>query len=191
MTISPADKSIIQDLLIMIGENINREGLKDTPERVVKAWREWASGYQQDPAEILKCFKDGAKNVDELVIVHNIPVISKCEHHLADIIGTAHVGYIPNGKIVGLSKLPRLVNCFAHRLQVQERMTTQIADALDEHISPLGVGVLIRAAHHCMSTRGVRIHGSVTTTSAMRGVMLEKPEARAEFMTLCQMAERS
>ena len=181
---------IVTRLLQFIGEDPTREGLLETPARVLKAWSEWASGYRQDPKAILKCFEDGAKGVNELVVVHNIPIVSKCEHHLADVVGIAHVGYIPNGKIVGLSKLPRLVNCFAHRLQVQERLTNQIADALVEHVAPLGVGVLIRAAHHCMSTRGVRIHGSSTSTSAMRGALLDKPEARAEFMSLCRMAER-
>jgi GTP cyclohydrolase I len=174
-------------LLQHIGEDPTREGLKDTPDRVIKAWKEWAQGYNQDPAAILKTFEDGA--TDEMVIVHNVPVISRCEHHLADIIGHAHVGYIPNGRIVGLSKLARLVDVFARRLQVQERLTGQIADALQNHLQPLGVGILVRAAHHCMSTRGVRVHGSVTTTSAMRGALMEKPEARAEFLTLCRLAE--
>jgi GTP cyclohydrolase I len=184
-------EDIIRQLLIHIGENPDREGLKETPTRVLKAWKEWATGYGQDPAAILKSFEDGAKGCDELVIVHNIPVISKCEHHLADVTGIAHVGYIPNGRIVGLSKLARLTDMFARRLQVQERLTVQIADALIEHLKPIGVGVLIRASHACMSTRGVKIHGSVTTTSAMRGALLTKPEARKEFMDLCAMAERA
>jgi len=183
-------EDIITRLLLCIGEDPDREGLRDTPVRVLRAWKEWATGYAQDPATILKTFEDGAAGFDELVIVHNIPVISKCEHHLADIIGHAHVGYIPNGKIAGLSKLARLVDCFARRLQVQERLTVQIADALQRHLEPLGVGVLIRAAHHCMSTRGVKIHGSTTSTSAMRGALLTKPEARKEFFDLCAMAER-
>lgn len=166
-----------------------REGLKETPARFVKAWRERLSGYSMNVGELLKSFEDG--KTDEMVIVHNIPVISMCEHHCADIIGIAHVGYVPNGRIVGLSKLARLTDGFARRLQVQERMTSQIADALMEPpVEAKGVGVLIRAAHHCMSTRGVKIHGSTTTTSAMRGVLLDKPEARAEFLTLCAMAER-
>lgn len=180
---------IVTRLLQYIGENPTREGLQETPARFLKAWEEWAIGYKQDPMAILKTFEDGAKNVDEMVIVHNIPVVSKCEHHLADIIGTAHVGYIPSGKIVGLSKLPRLVDCFSRRLQVQERLTNQIADAIQTGLDPLGAAVVIRAAHGCMATRGVKIHGSVTTTSAMRGVLLTKPEARAEFFSLCQAAE--
>ncbi len=187
------DKSaedIVTRLLQFIGEDPSREGLRETPKRVMKAWKEWASGYGQDPAAILKTFEDGAEGCNEMVIVHNIPVISKCEHHLADVHGHAHVGYIPNGKIVGLSKLARLVEVFARRLTVQERLTNQVADALDKHLQPLGVAVMIRASHACMSSRGVRIHGSATTTSAMRGALLTEPAARAEFMNLCQMAER-
>ncbi len=186
-----AEEAIIVGLLRMIGEDPDREGLRETPRRVAAAWKEWASGYGQDPLAVLKAFKDGAENCgDELVIVHNIPIVSKCEHHLADVTGIAHVGYIPNGKIVGLSKLARVTEIFARRLQVQERLTNQIADTLVKGLEPKGVGVIIRAAHACMSTRGVKIHGSVTTTSAMRGALLEKPAARAEFLSLCEAAER-
>jgi GTP cyclohydrolase I len=181
---------IVLRLLQFIGEDPNREGLQETPRRVLKGWREWAKGYGQDPKEILKTFEDGAEHCgDEFVIVHNIPIVSKCEHHLADILGIAHIGYIPNGKIVGLSKLARLADLFARRLQVQERLTNQIADALVEVLEPKGVGVIVRASHACMSTRGVNVHGSVTTTSAMRGVVLDKQAARQEFLALCQAAE--
>jgi GTP cyclohydrolase I len=183
----------IRTLLLYIGEDPDREGLQLTPERVLKAWKAWSCGYDQDPQRVLmeRTFEDGAELCgDEMVIVHNIPVISKCEHHMADMIGIAHVGYIPNGKIVGLSKLPRLVNVFARRLQVQERLTNQIADALDNGLQPKGVGVVVRAAHACMSTRGVSIQNSVTTTSAVRGALLHKPEARAEFLALCRQAEK-
>jgi GTP cyclohydrolase I len=185
------DYDIIMRLLRSIGEDPKREGLRDTPARVMRAWKEWATGYQQNPADILaRTFEDGAQDFNEMVIVHNVPVISKCEHHLADMIGHAHVGYIPQGKIVGLSKLARLVDCFARRLTVQERLTTQIADAIMQHLAPIGVGVMIRASHACMSTRGVNIQGSVTTTSAMRGALMDKPEARKEFFDLCAMAEK-
>jgi GTP cyclohydrolase I len=184
------DEDHIRNLIRMLGDNPEREGLRETPARVARAWKEWASGYGQDPGAILKYFEDGAEGVDELIIVHNIPVISKCEHHLADIVGIAHVGYIPFQRIVGLSKLARLVDCFARRLQVQERLTNQIADALCDYLSPIGVGVLIRASHGCMSTRGVKIHGSTTTTSAMRGVLRTEASARAEFLSLCRMAEK-
>lgn len=183
-------EKIIEDLLRYIGEDPTREGLKETPKRVLKAWKEWASGYNQNPDELFKVFEDGAERSNELVIVHGIPVRSKCEHHLADINGTASVGYIPHGKIIGLSKLARIVDMYARRLQVQERLTTQIADLIDDRLKPLGVGVLIQAEHGCMSNRGVKIHGSITTTSAMRGALLEEPSARAEFLQLCQMAEK-
>lgn len=188
-TTTPEEERVIHALLTLIGEDPNREGLLETPRRVIKAWKEWAQGYALDPTSILKTFEDGAERCDELVIVHNIPVISKCEHHLADIVGIAHVGYIPDGKIVGLSKLARLTDLYARRLQVQERLTSQIADALDTTLQPKGVGVIVRASHACMSSRGVKIHGSVTTTSAMRGVLRTKPEARAEFLQLCAAAE--
>lgn len=179
----------IKDLLRYIGEDPEREGLRETPARVAKAWKEWTKGYGQSPYEVLKTFEDGAEDCNELVIVTNIPVISKCEHHLADINGIAHVGYIPDGRIVGLSKLARVVDIFARRLQVQERLTNQIADAICEGLQPLGVGVVVKASHACMSSRGVNIQGSLTITSAMRGVLLEKPEARHEFLNLCRSAE--
>lgn len=182
-----SDKVIaaVRTLLEYIGDDPDREGLVRTPERVAKAWKEWGSGYGQKAADVLSAtFEDG--RTDEMVIVHDIPVISKCEHHLADIIGIAHVGYIPNKKIVGLSKLARLVEVYARRLQVQERLVSQIADALMvEPVNALGAGVIVTATHACMSTRGVKIHGSTTTTSALRGVML-KPEVRAEFISLCR-----
>lgn len=179
----------VTELLFAMGEDPGREGLLDTPARVAKAWGEFTCGYAMDPAEILKTFEDGAEGTDEMVIVHNIPVMSRCEHHLEQISGVAHVAYIPDGRVVGLSKLARLVDVFARRLQVQERMTVQIADALMEHVQPKGVAVLIRASHGCMAARGVKIHGSETTTSALRGVLKESA-ARAEFLTLCQMAEK-
>jgi GTP cyclohydrolase I len=194
VTFGGSDESatdIATRLFEYIGENPEREGLRDTPARWLKAWKEWAVGYGQDPMSLLKVFEDGAEKVNELVVVHNVPIVSKCEHHLADIVGHAHIGYIPSGKIVGLSKLARLADCFARRLQVQERLTNQIADALVTGLEPLGVGVLVRASHACMSSRGVKVHGSMTTTSAMRGALLEKPEARAEFLQLCQMAEQN
>lgn len=183
-------EQIIRDLLLHIGENPDREGLRDTPKRVLKAWQEKAQGYHTDVPSLLKVFEDGAEGAKELVIVHNIPVVSVCEHHMADILGIAHVGYIPKGKIVGLSKLARVVDAYSRRLQVQERLTAQIADVIWNELAPIGVGVLVRASHACMGTRGIKIHGSVTTTSAMRGALLNEPEARAEFLKLCEMAEK-
>lgn len=171
----------IRTILGFVGET-EREGLKETPHRVAKAWKHWCSGYNVDIAALLKVFEDGADNYDQMVIVKDIPIYSKCEHHLADIFGTATIAYIPNGKIVGLSKLSRLADAFARRLQVQERLTSQIADALVEHLQPLGVGVVIKARHMCMESRGICQQGHHTVTTALRGVIKEQPETRAEFM---------
>lgn len=169
-------------LLQYVGEDPARGGLLETPKRVAKAWKEWCRGYAQKPEDVLKVFEDGANGVDEMVVVRDIPIYSHCEHHLAAIFGTATIAYIPNGRIVGLSKLSRLADVFARRLQVQERLTNQIADALDEHLQPKGVGVVIKARHLCMESRGVNQQGHETVTSALRGVIKEKPEARAEFL---------
>ena len=171
-------------LLQYVGEDTSREGLKETPRRVAKAWAKWTEGYHMDVASILKVFEDGAEKCDEMVIVKDIPIYSKCEHHLADIFGTATIAYIPNGKIVGLSKLSRLADMFSRRLQVQERLTNQIADAIHEHLDAKGVGVIIRARHMCMESRGICQQGHHTITSALRGVMKDNREARAEFMAL-------
>lgn len=173
----------IRTILGFVGET-EREGLKETPHRVAKAWKHWCSGYEVDIKELLKVFEDGADNYDQMVIVKDIPIYSKCEHHLADIFGTATIAYIPNGKIVGLSKLSRLADAFARRLQVQERLTSQIADALVENLNPLGVGVVIRARHMCMESRGICQQGHHTITSALRGAIKDEPVTRAEFMNL-------
>lgn len=165
-------------------DNANREGLLETPARVVKAWAHWCSGYNVDIGALLKTFEDGAKGYNGMVVVKDIPIYSKCEHHLADIFGTVTIAYIPNGKVVGLSKLARVADAFARRLQVQERLTTQIANALVEHLQPIGVGVVIRARHMCMESRGICQQGHHTITSALRGVMLTEPSAREEFMRL-------
>ena len=178
-----------QDILPIEGkdrENGLREGLRETPARVAKAWEFWTSGYNQDAGAILKVFEDGAEGYDEMVVVKDIPVYSKCEHHLADIFGTATVAYIPNGNIVGLSKISRLVNMHARRLQVQERLTNDIAEDLWAHLEPLGVGVLIKARHMCMESRGICQQGHHTITSALRGVFKSQPAARAEFLALAR-----
>lgn len=172
-------------LLQSIGEDPSREGLLETPDRVVKAWKNyWATGYNVDIPALLKVFEDGGENYDEMVIVRDIPIYSKCEHHLADIFGTATVAYIPNGRIVGLSKLSRVADAYARRLQVQERLTSQIADALETHLQPKGVGVIIRARHMCMESRGICQQGHHTITSALRGVLKTDQAARAEFIKL-------
>lgn len=183
-------EGIIYRLLKAVGEDADREGLVETPARVAKAYETWLGGYSIDPASLLKTFEDGAPGKGELIIVHNIPVQSMCEHHMAPFQGIAHVGYIPKGKIVGLSKLARLVDAWARRLQVQERLTQQVADTLVGSLDPIGAAVIIRCTHTCMSSRGVKVHGSTTTTSAMRGALMDEPSARAEFMQLCFAAER-
>ena len=171
-------------LLKAIGEP-PREGLEDTPARVAKAWiDDWTWGYDVDPLSVLKSFKDGAAGYDELVMETNIPVYSKCEHHMADIFGVAHVAYIPDGRVVGLSKIARVVEIFARRLQVQERLTVQVADTLMAGLVPRGVAVMLQCRHMCMESRGVNRPGVVTSTVALRGVFATKPEARAEFMSL-------
>lgn len=176
--------SLFQLLLQLLDPDFRRQGLVETPGRAAKAWQEWTAGYGMRASDILKVFEDGAEDCDEMVVVQNIPVYSHCEHHLAPIFGTATVGYLPSGSIVGLSKLNRLVDMYARRLQVQERMTNEIAKALMENLKPKGCGVLIRARHMCMESRGVKQSGSFTITSSMHGLFREDPTVRAEFLSL-------
>jgi len=171
-------KSIIEDL----GENTQREGLQKTPERAAKAMQFLTQGYEQDPVEILKgaMFKE---SYNEMVIVKDIELYSLCEHHILPFFGKVHIAYIPNGQIVGLSKLPRVVDVFARRLQVQERLTKQILDCINDTLKPQGVAVVIEASHMCMMMRGVQKQNSITTTSGFRG-QFEKIETRNEFLKL-------
>lgn len=169
-----------------IGENPDRPGLVETPARVAKAWQHWTSGYRQDPTEVMKAFEDGAEDYNELIVVRNIPVYSHCEHHLAPFFGKATVGYMPNGKIVGLSKLTRLVECFTKRLQVQERLTMQVANALMEILEPRAAGVVVRCRHLCMESRGIRTTGEETVTSAMLGELQSNLAMRTEFLDLAR-----
>lgn len=178
MPIESATKAVLQ----AIGEDPHRGGLLETPSRVAKAWLEMTRGYVQNAADVLKVFEDGAEKVDQMVVVAQIPVHSMCEHHMLPFFGEAHIGYIPNGKVVGLSKFARLVDVFARRLQVQERMTQQIAQALVDHVQPLGVGVIVSCRHLCMEMRGVSVPGTVTRTTALRGRMMEDYRARDEFL---------
>lgn len=175
-------QEILIGLRIAYGLDLSDENLQATPMRASHMMLELCNGYTMDPAEILKVtWKTGSNS---LVLQRNIAFNSLCAHHLATIRGTAHVGYIPrDGRVVGLSKLVRLVDCFAHRLQLQEQMTDQIADALLEHLSPVGTMVVISAEHDCMSIRGV-LRNAETVTSAVRGVFLDEPEARMEFLSL-------
>ena len=173
----------VKEILSFIGENPNREGLLRTPKRVAKAWQFLTSGYKQDVKEVLNgaVFKE---KYDEMVIVKDIDFFSMCEHHLLPFYGKAHIAYIPNGKILGLSKLPRLVEVFSRRLQVQERMTQQIADTLFKTLEPDGVAVVIEARHLCMMMRGVEKQNSVATTSAMLGSFRDDERTRNEFLKL-------
>lgn len=169
-------------LLQYIGEDPQRGGLLETPKRFLKAWDHWTKGYREDPETVMKVFEDGGENYDQMVLVRDIPVYSKCEHHLADIFGVGHVAYIPDGKIVGLSKLSRVVDIFARRLQVQERLTAQIADALERHLEPKGVAVMLRCRHMCMESRGICQQGHSTVTTALRGVFRDDAAAKDEFL---------
>jgi GTP cyclohydrolase I len=170
-------------LLEHVGEDPTREGILDTPRRVTKALREMTSGYAQDPGEILSRTFD-AHGYDQMVVLKGIAFTSLCEHHMLPFTGEAVVGYVPGERVVGLSKLARLVECFARRLQIQERMTVEIRDAIDRHLAPKGTGVIVRAHHGCMSCRGVRLSSTQMITSALSGIVKERPEARAELLAL-------
>jgi len=172
----------IKTILEIIGEDIEREGLLKTPSRVYKAFSYFTKGYTQDPKEVLNQALFKSSN-NEMVIVRDIEFYSLCEHHLLPIIGRAHVAYIPDGKVVGLSKIPRLIEVFARRLQIQEQLTEQIAEAISEVIEPKGVGVVLQARHMCMEMRGVQKAYSSTTTSALRGIFL-KDKTRKEFFDI-------
>jgi GTP cyclohydrolase I len=178
-----SDEALIAELLRRLGENPDRSGLVETPARVIKALRFMTSGYIQSPEEVLKCFEDGAEGCDQMVLQRNIAIYSMCEHHMVPFFGRAHIAYIPNKKIVGLSKLARVADIYARRLQVQERLTNQIADALQLHLKPHGVGVVLECRHLCMECRGVEKTGTVTVTSALRGAIREEESARAEFLS--------
>jgi GTP cyclohydrolase I len=178
-------RSLIRALLNYIGEDPSREGLLETPERVIKSYDELFSGYRftdEKIAETLKVFEDGA--CDEMVVLKGIEFNSFCEHHMLPFIGIAHVAYVPSGKIVGISKLARLVDIYSKRLQVQERLTTQITAALDKHLMPKGSACVIEAKHQCMSCRGVGKQNSVMVTSSLTGVFKEEGTTRSEFLSL-------
>ncbi|WP_066384183.1 MULTISPECIES: GTP cyclohydrolase I FolE [unclassified Anabaena] len=183
-TVTEADMmQAVRTLLIGLGENPDREGLKDTPKRVVKALQFLTKGYHESLDELL----NGAvftENANEMVLIRDIDIFSSCEHHILPIIGRAHVAYIPNGKVIGLSKIARICEMYARRLQVQERLTLQIADALQGLLKPQGVAVVIEATHMCMVMRGVQKPGSWTVTSAMRGIFADDARTREEFMNL-------
>ncbi|HEX3060784.1 MAG TPA: GTP cyclohydrolase I FolE [Usitatibacter sp.] len=174
----------VRTLILWAGDDPSREGLRDTPARVARAYEEFFAGYGQDPAEILKRTFSEVEGYDEMIVMSDIRFESHCEHHMVPIIGKAHVGYLPDKRVVGISKLARLVEVYARRLQVQEKMTVQIADTLQEILQPRGVAVVIEAAHQCMTTRGVHKPGVGLITSRMVGAFREDPSTRREFLAV-------
>jgi GTP cyclohydrolase I len=172
----------VRTLLRWAGDDPDREGLRETPARVTRAYREWFQGYGEDPEEILKQTFEEVGGYDEIVTLRDIPFHSFCEHHLAPIIGFAHIGYLPRGRVVGISKLARVVDAYARRLQIQERLTAQIADAIETVLQPQGVAVVIKATHACITTRGVHKHGVEMVTSRMLGCFRDDHASRQEFM---------
>jgi len=175
-------EAAVRTLLRWAGDDPEREGLRDTPGRVVRAYREWFRGYDEDPEDMLARTFEEVEGYDEMVMLRDIRFESFCEHHLAPIIGRAHVGYIPTDRVVGISKLARLVDAYAKRLQVQEKMTAQIANTLQDVLQPKGVAVVLEAEHHCMATRGVHKHGVSMVTSTMLGLFRRDHRTRKEFM---------
>jgi GTP cyclohydrolase I len=174
-------EAAVKTLIRWAGDDPAREGLAETPARVVRAFSDWFSGYAQDPADYLRRTFEEVGGYDEIVILKAIPFESHCEHHMAPIIGEVHVGYLPRRRVVGISKLARLVDAYARRLQIQERLTAQIADTLQEVLEPRGVAVVVEATHECMTTRGVHKRGVAMVTSRMLGVFRQSPATRQEF----------
>ncbi|WP_315719221.1 MULTISPECIES: GTP cyclohydrolase I FolE [unclassified Bradyrhizobium] len=174
----------IRTILTWIGEDPSREGLSETPARVARAYKSYFAGYDQNPEDYLRKTFEETAGYDEMVLLRNIPFQSHCEHHMAPIIGRAWVGYVPHSRVVGISKLARVVEAYASRLQIQERMTAEIANIIDEVLQPQGVAVVIKAAHHCISSRGVKKHGVDLTTSRMLGCFRTDPMSRQEFLAM-------
>ncbi len=180
----------VRTLLRWAGEDPAREGLLDTPQRVVDAYGEWFAGYAEEPAEYLRRTFEEVEGYDELIILRDIEFSSFCEHHMAPIIGRAHVGYLPQNKVVGISKLARVVETYAKRFQVQEKMTAQIAQSIQDVLRPRGVGVVVEAVHHCMTTRGVHQRRVSMVTSTMLGSFREDARTRAEFLAFIDLSDR-
>jgi GTP cyclohydrolase IA len=174
----------VRTILHWIGENPDREGLSETPARVARTYKSYFSGYEQNPEEYLRKTFEETAGYDEMVLLRNIPFQSHCEHHLAPILGRAWVGYVPQTRAVGISKLARVVEAFANRLQIQERLTAEIANVIERVIQPQGVAVVLKASHHCISARGVKKHGVDLTTSRMLGCFRTDPMSRQEFLAM-------
>ena len=179
-----AAEQAVCTLLRWAGDDPEREGLLDTPKRVVRAYEEYFNGYGQDPYAILRRTFEETNGYDEMVVLRDIDFRSHCEHHMAPIVGRAHIGYLPDNRVVGISKLARVVDVYARRLQIQEKLTSEIADAIEAVMQPRGVGVVIEAAHHCMTTRGVRKEGVLMVTSRMLGAFRSDPKTRREFLSM-------
>jgi GTP cyclohydrolase I len=177
-------EAAVRTLLRYAGEDPTREGLIETPARVVKAFDEYFSGYEQDPYSILQKTFEETDGYDEMVVLKGVAFNSHCEHHMAPIVGRAHIGYLPDRRVVGISKLARIVEVYARRLQIQEKMTAQIADTLNAVIQPRGVGVVVEAVHHCMTTRGIHKSGVLMVTSRMLGTFRSDPKTRREFLNM-------
>ncbi|MBI06307.1 MAG: GTP cyclohydrolase I FolE [Rhodospirillaceae bacterium] len=178
----------VRTLIRWAGDDPDREGLLDTPDRVIRSYDEYYSGYTQDPVDILRRTFEETDGYDEMVVLKDVEINSHCEHHMAPIIGRVHIGYLPDKSVVGISKLARVVDVYARRLQIQEKMTAQIADALDQVIRPRGVGVVVEAAHHCMTTRGIQKQGVTMVTSRMLGSFRSDPKTRREFLAIIGQA---
>jgi GTP cyclohydrolase I len=174
----------IRTLLLWAGDDPAREGLQDTPARVARAYREWFCGYEEDPNELLARSFEETDGYDEMVVLRDIRLESTCEHHMAPILGRVHVAYLPNGRVVGISKLARVVEAYAKRLQIQEKMTAQIANTIQEVLQPKGVAIVVEAAHQCMTTRGVHKPGVTMVTSRMLGAFRDDPSTRREFLAM-------
>jgi GTP cyclohydrolase I len=175
-------RNAVKEILLAVGEDIDREGLRKTPERVARMYAELLAGAYEDPKEHLRSVF--TENYDEIVLLRDIPFYSICEHHLLPFIGSAHVAYLPKGKILGVSKLARIVDCFARRLQSQERLTYQIADFIMDSLKPQGAAVVLEASHSCMTIRGIKKPGSAMVTSALRGIFRRDPKSRSEILSL-------
>lgn len=177
-------KEAVRTLLRWAGDNPEREGLLDTPKRVIEAYREWFAGYEDSPEKILSKTFEEVEDYDEMVLLKNMRIESHCEHHMAPIIGKVHVAYLPDAKVVGISKIARLVDVYAKRLQTQEVLTAQIADTIQRVLEPKGVAVVVDAKHQCMTTRGIHKTDTTTVTSRMHGLFKKDPRTRSEFMAL-------
>tara|TARA_B100001245_G_scaffold14139_1_gene9538 strand:+ start:530 stop:1165 length:636 start_codon:yes stop_codon:yes gene_type:complete len=177
-------KNAVKTLLLWAGDNPDREGLKGTPDRLIDSYQEYFSGYKKDPKDFLSRTFRETEGYDEMIALTDITFESHCEHHIAPIIGKAHIGYIPKTKVVGISKIARVVEVFAKRLQIQEKLTTQIANAINEVLNPKGVGVIVEASHQCMTTRGIHKTGVLMVTSKMTGIFKENASTRKEFLDL-------